>query len=63
VLAEGDDARLASVAQAVAAWPGPIVPVQSADSVNRDMLVREVSISINTAAAGGNATLMAMREA
>jgi RHH-type proline utilization regulon transcriptional repressor/proline dehydrogenase/delta 1-pyrroline-5-carboxylate dehydrogenase len=62
VLAEGDAARLAAVAQAVAAWPGPIVPVQSASNVNRDMLVHEVSISINTAAAGGNATLMAMRD-
>jgi RHH-type transcriptional regulator, proline utilization regulon repressor / proline dehydrogenase / delta 1-pyrroline-5-carboxylate dehydrogenase len=62
VLVEGDAGRVAEIAQAVAAWPGPIVPVQRSDAVNRDMLVHEVVVSINTAAAGGNASLMAMSE-
>jgi RHH-type proline utilization regulon transcriptional repressor/proline dehydrogenase/delta 1-pyrroline-5-carboxylate dehydrogenase len=62
VLVEGDAARLAVVAGIVAHWAGPIVPVQSAADVNRDMLVHEVSISINTAAAGGNASLMALKD-
>jgi delta 1-pyrroline-5-carboxylate dehydrogenase len=41
-----------------------IVPVQRLDGgLNLDMLVREVALSINTAAAGGNASLMALAEA
>jgi len=62
VLVEGDAARVADIAVQVAARPGKIVPVQSAADVNRDMLVHEVSVSINTAAAGGNASLMALGE-
>ena len=62
VLVEGDAARVAEVAHQVALLPGKIVPVQSAADVNRDMLVHEVSVSINTAAAGGNASLMALKE-
>jgi RHH-type proline utilization regulon transcriptional repressor/proline dehydrogenase/delta 1-pyrroline-5-carboxylate dehydrogenase len=62
VLVEGDAARVASIAQQVAAFSGKVVPVQSAGDVNRDMLVHEVSVSINTAAAGGNASLMALKE-
>ena len=62
VLVEGDVARLAEVARLVAAMPGPIVPVQSAADIDLDLLVHEVSVSINTAAAGGNASLMALKE-
>ena len=62
VLVEGDAARLSEVTRAVAAFSGKIVPVQSADDINPDMLLHEVSISINTAAAGGNASLMALKE-
>jgi RHH-type proline utilization regulon transcriptional repressor/proline dehydrogenase/delta 1-pyrroline-5-carboxylate dehydrogenase len=62
VLVEGDAARVASVAQEVATFAGKVVPVQSVADVNRDMLVHEVSVSINTAAAGGNASLMALAE-
>ena len=62
VLVEGDAMRLAEVAQRVAALPGPIVPVQSAADIDLDLLVHEVSISINTAAAGGNASLMTLEE-
>jgi delta 1-pyrroline-5-carboxylate dehydrogenase len=46
----------------VASWPGKIVPVQDVANINHDLLLREVSISINTAAAGGNASLMALKE-
>ncbi len=62
VLVEGDAARVAEIAEAVAGLAGKIIPVQSANEVNRDMLVREISVSINTAAAGGNASLMALEE-
>jgi delta 1-pyrroline-5-carboxylate dehydrogenase len=50
------------VARQVAELPSKIVPVQDAAAINRDMLVREVSVSINTVAAGGNASLMALSE-
>ena len=51
---------------AVAARPGPIVPVLGVRSEELsaggayalEMLVREVSVCVNTAAAGGNASLM-----
>lgn len=62
VLVEGDRAQVAEIARVVASWLGPIVPVQGVDAINRDMLVHEVAVSINTAAAGGNASLMAMGE-
>ncbi|MDN5844123.1 MAG: trifunctional transcriptional regulator/proline dehydrogenase/L-glutamate gamma-semialdehyde dehydrogenase, partial [Alcaligenaceae bacterium] len=66
VLFEGDGDELRVLTQEVAQREGPIVPVQG---LGRDelaagthyaleTLVREVSISINTAAAGGNASLM-----
>ncbi|QDX25621.1 trifunctional transcriptional regulator/proline dehydrogenase/L-glutamate gamma-semialdehyde dehydrogenase [Sphingomonas suaedae] len=58
-LIEGDQAtRLAALAD-IAALPGPIVLVQ-AGTPRLDWLVEEVSTSINTTAAGGNASLMAM---
>ena len=60
-LIEGDAARVAAANQAIAALPGPIVLTQAGASGYRlDWLVEEVSTSINTTAAGGNASLMAM---
>ena len=60
-LIEGDAARVREAQQAVAALPGPIVLTQASGAGYRlDWLVEEVSTSINTTAAGGNASLMAM---
>ena len=68
-LIEGDAARVLTVNQRIAALPGPLVLVQSAtteeiargpDAYCLNWLLEEVSISINTAAAGGNASLMAI---
>jgi RHH-type proline utilization regulon transcriptional repressor/proline dehydrogenase/delta 1-pyrroline-5-carboxylate dehydrogenase len=55
-----DAADVPAVAQALAERDGPIVPLQlaSADGYVLDWLVEEISISINTTAAGGNASLM-----
>jgi RHH-type proline utilization regulon transcriptional repressor/proline dehydrogenase/delta 1-pyrroline-5-carboxylate dehydrogenase len=55
-----DDAT--AMARRVAEWPGPIVTVQAPfnGGYSLDLLVDEVSISTNTAAAGGNASLMAL---
>ncbi len=67
-LVEGDAAEILRVQQALAARPGPIVPLHVASTplapdsavYDLDRLVDEVSISINTTAAGGNAHLMAL---
>ena len=66
VLFEGDGDALRELNQRVAARGGPIVGVQglSSDEIAagrqyvQDRLLREVSLSINTTAAGGNASLM-----
>ncbi|GAB2898947.1 trifunctional transcriptional regulator/proline dehydrogenase/L-glutamate gamma-semialdehyde dehydrogenase [Paralcaligenes sp. KSB-10] len=66
VLFEGDSDTLREINQRVAARGGPIISVQglSSDEIMAgreyvpDRLVREVSMCINTAAAGGNASLM-----
>ncbi|MYN14703.1 trifunctional transcriptional regulator/proline dehydrogenase/L-glutamate gamma-semialdehyde dehydrogenase [Pusillimonas sp. TS35] len=66
VLFEGDGDALRELNLAVAARPGPIVGVQglSSDDIaagrayRPERLLREISISINTTAAGGNASLM-----
>jgi RHH-type proline utilization regulon transcriptional repressor/proline dehydrogenase/delta 1-pyrroline-5-carboxylate dehydrogenase len=66
VLFEGDSDALRFLSRRVAGRPGPIVSVQglSTDAVAQgqsyvlDRLLAERSISINTAAAGGNASLM-----
>ena len=66
VLFEGDSDALRILNQKVAARPGPIVSVQglSSDALAAgreyvlDRLLRELSVSTNTAAAGGNASLM-----
>ena len=66
VLFEGDGDDLLALNAAVVDRPGPIVPVLGLRSEELaagggyalEMLVRETSICINTAAAGGNASLM-----
>ncbi|WP_422003336.1 bifunctional proline dehydrogenase/L-glutamate gamma-semialdehyde dehydrogenase PutA [Reyranella sp.] len=58
LFAGGPEALLA-LQQRLAAREGPIVPVHVAP-YPADLLVDEVSVSVNTAAAGGNASLMAI---
>jgi RHH-type proline utilization regulon transcriptional repressor/proline dehydrogenase/delta 1-pyrroline-5-carboxylate dehydrogenase len=66
VLFEGDGDALRELNQTVAARSGPIVSVQglskdelaSGHAYSLERLLREVSVSVNTAAAGGNASLM-----
>jgi RHH-type proline utilization regulon transcriptional repressor/proline dehydrogenase/delta 1-pyrroline-5-carboxylate dehydrogenase len=66
VLFEGDSDALQAFGQRIAARPGPIIGVQGlrSDAVaggqayGIDRLLAERSVSINTAAAGGNAKLM-----
>ncbi|QNE31865.1 trifunctional transcriptional regulator/proline dehydrogenase/L-glutamate gamma-semialdehyde dehydrogenase [Sphingomonas sp. NBWT7] len=58
-LIEGDASRVRTAQQQVAALDGPIVLTQAND-YRTEWLVEEVSTSINTTAAGGNASLMAM---
>jgi RHH-type proline utilization regulon transcriptional repressor/proline dehydrogenase/delta 1-pyrroline-5-carboxylate dehydrogenase len=66
-LIEGDPGRVAEANKRIAALKGPLVLVQSATSEELagdqeayclNWLLEEVSTSINTAAAGGNASLM-----
>jgi RHH-type proline utilization regulon transcriptional repressor/proline dehydrogenase/delta 1-pyrroline-5-carboxylate dehydrogenase len=60
-LVEGDRETVGAIVRRIAAMPGPILLAQaeSADRTYRlDWLVEEVSTSINTTAAGGNASLM-----
>jgi len=68
-LIEGDAERVATINTRIARLPGPLVPVQAASSKDvatdpdaycLDRLLEEVSTSINTTAAGGNASLMAL---
>lgn len=68
-LIEGDAARVVAINTRIARLPGPLVPVQAASSQDiatdpevycLDRLLEEVSTSINTTAAGGNASLMAL---
>jgi RHH-type proline utilization regulon transcriptional repressor/proline dehydrogenase/delta 1-pyrroline-5-carboxylate dehydrogenase len=68
-LIEGDATRTAALNRRIAALPGPLVLVQAASTEEiaagveaycLNWLVEEVSISVNTAAAGGNASLMAI---
>ncbi|AHF74259.1 trifunctional transcriptional regulator/proline dehydrogenase/pyrroline-5-carboxylate dehydrogenase [Candidatus Sodalis pierantonius str. SOPE] len=62
VLFHGDSDQLRSLAQTLAARPGPLIAVQGyarGDSqIALERLLIERAISVNTAAAGGNATLM-----
>ncbi len=62
VLLHGSEARLRETCVALAARPGPIIGVQRLPAGQSDIalerLLIERSLSINTAAAGGNASLM-----
>lgn len=57
-LVEGAGDAVASACEAVADMEGPIVPVHTGPGPNCAWLLEEVSTSINTTAAGGNASLM-----
>ena len=62
-LVEGDAAAVAAVVAEVSTLPGPIVSVHAAErdqplAYHCDWLLEEVSTSVNTTAAGGNASLM-----
>ena len=68
-LIEGDGERVLAVNQKIAGLSGPLVLVQAAtteelvsdaDAICLNWLLEEVSTSVNTAAAGGNASLMAI---
>jgi RHH-type proline utilization regulon transcriptional repressor/proline dehydrogenase/delta 1-pyrroline-5-carboxylate dehydrogenase len=68
-LIEGNAERVRALNKAIAALPGPLVLVQSASTEDMangtetyclNWLMEEVSTSINTAAAGGNASLMSI---
>ena len=63
VLIEPRPDGITSLLEQLAAMPGPIPLAQMADpngNYRADWLVGETSISINTTAAGGNASLMAL---
>lgn len=64
VLLHGDAARRIEVSTLLAQRPGPIVLLHAFDAgdtaIPLERLVVERSLSINTAAAGGNASLMAI---
>ncbi|QEL64461.1 RHH-type transcriptional regulator, proline utilization regulon repressor [Oryzomicrobium terrae] len=63
LLVEGPPEFLGAWRRTVAAWPGAIVPVLGPDEAGDYPLYRLVTervVSINTAAAGGNAALMAL---
>jgi RHH-type proline utilization regulon transcriptional repressor/proline dehydrogenase/delta 1-pyrroline-5-carboxylate dehydrogenase len=62
-LFEGREAELLALNTRIAALQGPIVQVQSrstGDDYDLNRLLEECSISTNTAAAGGNASLMSL---
>ena len=68
-LVEGDAERIVAVNKQIAGLPGPLVLVQATttgeldknpDAYCLNWLLEEVSTSINTAAAGGNASLMSI---
>lgn len=67
-LVEGDAQSLPAKLTEIAAFDGPIVPVHAPSVAagsrqglyNLDLLLDEVSLSINTTAAGGNASLMSL---
>lgn len=69
VLFEGDGDRLCSLHQQIASRPGAVISVQGlrqgdiaagVADYTLDLLVAEVAVSTNTAAAGGNASLMSV---
>ena len=61
VLFEGSPAAQSALCQDLATRPGAIVTVQTERTLYRpEWLLRERSLSINTTAAGGNASLMSI---
>ena len=61
LLVDGSDTEADAWQVRLAARPGPILPLlRPAPDYDHGRLVHERSVSINTAAAGGNASLMAM---
>jgi RHH-type proline utilization regulon transcriptional repressor/proline dehydrogenase/delta 1-pyrroline-5-carboxylate dehydrogenase len=65
VLFAGSDARALEIRQALAAREGPIVPLLRVDSTHPGdpmRLVRERTVTINTTASGGNASLLSLAE-
>jgi RHH-type proline utilization regulon transcriptional repressor/proline dehydrogenase/delta 1-pyrroline-5-carboxylate dehydrogenase len=65
VLFAGSDARAHEIRQALAAREGPIVPLLRVDATHRGdplRLVRERTVTINTTASGGNASLLSLAE-
>ncbi|WP_298214846.1 hypothetical protein, partial [Acidocella sp.] len=67
ILHEGPAADLIALAQARAAGEGPIAPIHAAMAgmpparlYPLELLVSEQSVSINTTASGGNASLMSI---
>ena len=58
-LAEGPPAHIAQLTQRLAARTGAIVPLH-VQPYPLDLLLEEVTLSVNTAAAGGNASLMTL---
>ncbi|MEJ2410262.1 MAG: trifunctional transcriptional regulator/proline dehydrogenase/L-glutamate gamma-semialdehyde dehydrogenase [Novosphingobium sp.] len=59
-LVEGGEEAVRAACETVAAMEGPVVPVHGDAGPNGVWLLEEVSTSINTTAAGGNASLMAI---
>ena len=59
VLFAGSEGELRALGERMAARDGPIVPVY-VEPYPLEFLSNEVSLSVNTAAAGGNASLMAI---
>lgn len=66
---EGEETRITDVLQSLSQLPGPLILSQAAGTeqlkkdtaaICLDWLVEEVALSVNTAAAGGNASLMAI---
>ena len=65
VLFAGSDARALEIRQALAAREGPIVPLLRVDATHPGdplRLVRERTVTINTTASGGNASLLSLAE-
>jgi RHH-type proline utilization regulon transcriptional repressor/proline dehydrogenase/delta 1-pyrroline-5-carboxylate dehydrogenase len=62
VLVEGNAARIKAVSGEIARRRGPLISIQaedvSVDPYQLEWLLKEVSISVNTTASGGNASLM-----
>jgi RHH-type proline utilization regulon transcriptional repressor/proline dehydrogenase/delta 1-pyrroline-5-carboxylate dehydrogenase len=61
-LVEGLPERVTAIAKIAAQPDGPIVPVHPLDTLDPLLLQHETAISINTTAAGGNASLMTISE-